>query len=127
MSQASDAKAAEAAAAAEALRSEPDDNFKQFVLYIKQGDANSAQAVIYLKKSPRLTSTVIQDVAALPLPRPSWLVSVPTLVDKREEVVKRGSAALKQLEDWAALAPPVTAQTRGGYKRGASAFSTEET
>jgi hypothetical protein len=123
------AKAAEAAAA-EALRSEPDDNFKQYVLYIKAGDANSDKAVALLKKSPRLTSSVIQDVAAVPLPRPQWLVSVPTLVDRREQVVKRGSAALEQLKDWAALAPPVTAKhaqsQRGGYKRGASAYASDE-
>jgi len=120
------AKAAEAAA--EALRSEPEENFKQYVLYVKAGDPNSTQALQYLKRSPRLTLTVIQDVAEIPLPRPQWLVSVPTLVDRREQVVKRGSAALKQLEDWAALAPPATAQamTRGGYKRGASAFQTDE-
>ena len=117
---------AKAEAAAEALRSEPDDNFKQYVLYVKEGDPNSAQALVFLKKSPRLTSTVIQEVAAVPLPRPQWLVSVPTLVDRREQVVKRGSAALKQLEDWAALAPPAKALTRGGYKRGASAFRAED-
>lgn len=125
-----DATKAAEAAAAEALRSEPDDNFKQYVLYIKAGDANSAQALALLKKSPRLTSAVIQDVSAVPLPRPQWLVSVPTLVDRREQIVKRGSAALEQLKDWAALAPPASAKhaqsQRGGYKRGASAFSSSD-
>lgn len=117
------APTAQEQAAAEALRSEPEDNFKLFVLYMKPGDANSEKAVALLKKSPRLAQTVIQDATLVPLPRPAWLVSVPTLVDKHEQVVKRGSEALKQLADWALLAPPTSVkQSPKGYKSGKSAF-----
>ena len=55
-----------AAAAAAALREEADENFKQFVLYIKPGDSNSENALRLLKSSPRLTQCVLQDVALLP-------------------------------------------------------------
>ena len=117
------APTAQEAAAADALRSESEDNFKTYVLYVKAGDPNSEKALSLLKKSPRLSGTVIQDVSGVPLPRPVWLVSVPTLVDKHEQLVKRGSEALKQLSDWAALAPPASAKTQKGYKSGGGAFA----
>jgi hypothetical protein len=120
-----------AAAAAAALREEADENFKQFVLYIKHGDSNSENALRLLKSSPRLTQCVIQDVGVLPLPRPAWLVSVPTLVDRHANMVKRGSAAIEQLSDWAALASAAprsasAANNNKGYLSAAMSFNAPE-
>ena len=120
------ALSAQEQAAQDALRSEPEDNFKRYVLYVLDKDANSDKALVLLKKSPRLSMTVVQDVAAVPKPRPAWLVSVPTLVDRHEEVVKRGSEALKQLGEWALLAPPASAAKPRGYLGGTSAFSSKD-
>jgi hypothetical protein len=120
------ALSAQEQAALDALRSEPEDNFKRYVLYVLDKDANSDKALGLLKKSPRLTAVVVQDVSLIPKPRPAWLVSVPTLVDRHENVVKRGSEALKQLGDWALLAPPATAARPRGYLGGMSAFTTRD-
>jgi hypothetical protein len=108
-----------------ALHDEPDDNFKSYVLYIKCGEKNSENALTLLKKSPRLAMTLVQDVSLLPRPLPNWLFSVPTLVDRHESIMKRGSEALKQLGDWAALAPLATKQNSvRGYKSNVNAYAT---
>ncbi len=108
--------------AAEALRSESEDNFKRYVLYIKKNDLNSERALFLLRKSPRLTQAVIQDVSQLSRPLPSWLVSVPTLVDKHESLIRRGSETLKQLESWATLVEQKSSR-RGGYKSNTSSYT----
>jgi hypothetical protein len=69
--------------------------------------------------------TLVQDVSLLPRPLPNWLFSVPTLVDRHESIMKRGSEALKQLGDWAALAPLATKQNSvRGYKSNVNAYAT---
>jgi hypothetical protein len=47
-------------------------------------------------------------------------------VDRHDEVVKRGSEALKQLGEWALLAPHSTAAKPRGYLGGTSAFSSKD-
>lgn len=126
MSASAPASSPQEQAAQEALRSESEDNFKRYVLYVLENDSNSEKALALLKKSPRLSMVIVQDVSGVPKPRPSWLVSVPTLVDRHEEVVKRGSEALKQLGDWALLSPHVTASKTRGYLGGSSSFASRE-
>ena len=52
-----------------ALIEEDEDNFKQYVLYVKKGDKNSEDALELLKLS-RSSQCVIQEVSLIMLPRP---------------------------------------------------------
>jgi hypothetical protein len=107
-----------------ALIEEDEDNFKQYVLYVKKGDKNSEDALELLKLS-RSSQCVIQEVSLIMLPRPSWLVSVPTLVDRHTQTAKRGSAAMEVLSSWAASAKSMSSGKIKGFYA-ANSFQTPD-
>ena len=70
--------------------------FKNLVLYIIPGEANSQKALGMLKDMQ--DDVWVQDLRMLHPPLPTWLTGVPTLVPRQEAKAYRGSECLEYLE-----------------------------
>lgn len=82
------------------IKTEGESEFKNFILYIKDGDHNSNEALDILNGNVLLKQqTFIQEVSLLRV-RPPWLNGVPIIVDKAESVAHRGRVCLEFLQNF---------------------------
>jgi hypothetical protein len=79
------------------IKTEGESEFKNFILYVKDGDVNSNEALDLLNGNVILKQqTFIQEVGLLRV-LPTWLTSVPIIVDKTESLAHRGRVCLEFL------------------------------
>lgn len=82
------------------IKTEGESEFKNFILYVKDGDGPSNEALDLLNGNVLLkTQTFIQEWSLLRV-RPPWLNGVPIIVDKQEGLAHRGSVALEFLRNF---------------------------
>lgn len=82
------------------IKTDGDSDYKAFILYVKDGDANSCEALDLLNGNVMLKQqTFIQEVSLLRV-RPTWLNGVPIIVDKADSVAHRGRVCLEFLRNF---------------------------
>jgi len=86
--------------------------FKQWVLFVREGDVGSMEALKYVVAIEN--ECMVKDVDSL-TSRPPWLHGVPTLLDVKAKKKYEGSAALHQLQSVIASEPMPYDSVHKGY------------